>query len=351
MILPWITLAAMQAAFYTRLSRGQLLDTLGEDYIRAARAKGLSERRVVFKHGVRAALTPVVSQLGVDVGQLLGGVVVVANIIVNLVCSAARPQGPDRLRRSEIARGEPRGLPARPAADPVVGVGRLRGTNVADLAIEGASARFAIVVPAILVTITGLAYALALRPRVIAEPSGLTIVNPFRDHHVPWAAIQAVDTGDWVRVHYAPGEAAADPPGPLPPARRAARPARPSPAGRSTSPPDQAPGRPGWIDGRPGLARPAMPPRTRRVAGAGMLAVAGQEPGYAEDSRLPEEARYLASLPAAKAIAVRLDTRAGRERAHARQADPGRAVPENAPVTARWAWPRPPRWPCPRSPC
>jgi ABC-type dipeptide/oligopeptide/nickel transport system permease component len=47
MILPWITLAAVQAAFHTRLSRGQLLDTLGEDYIRTARAKGLSERRVV----------------------------------------------------------------------------------------------------------------------------------------------------------------------------------------------------------------------------------------------------------------------------------------------------------------
>jgi peptide/nickel transport system permease protein len=77
MILPWITLAAVQAAVYTRLTRGQLLDTLGEDYIRTARAKGLSERRVIFRHGVRAALTPVVSQLGVDVGQLLGGVVVV----------------------------------------------------------------------------------------------------------------------------------------------------------------------------------------------------------------------------------------------------------------------------------
>ncbi len=77
MILPWITLAAVQAAVYTRLMRGQLLSTLGEDYIRTARAKGLSERRVVFRHGVRAALTPVVSQLGVDVGQLLGGVVVV----------------------------------------------------------------------------------------------------------------------------------------------------------------------------------------------------------------------------------------------------------------------------------
>jgi len=80
MILPWVTLAAVQAAIYTRLMRGQLLSTLGEDYIRTARAKGLSKRRVVFRHGVRAALTPVVSQLGVDVGQLLGGVVVVETV-------------------------------------------------------------------------------------------------------------------------------------------------------------------------------------------------------------------------------------------------------------------------------
>jgi peptide/nickel transport system permease protein len=80
MILPWITLAAVQAAVYTRLMRGQLLSTLGEDYIRTARAKGLSERRVIFRHGVRSALTPVVSQLGVDVGQLLGGVIVVESV-------------------------------------------------------------------------------------------------------------------------------------------------------------------------------------------------------------------------------------------------------------------------------
>jgi peptide/nickel transport system permease protein len=80
MLLPWITLAAVQAAIYSRLIRGQLLDTLGEDYIRMARAKGLPERRVIFRHGVRAALTPVVSQLGVDMGQLLGGVVVVESV-------------------------------------------------------------------------------------------------------------------------------------------------------------------------------------------------------------------------------------------------------------------------------
>ena len=80
MILPWITLAVVQAAVYTRLSRGSLLDTLGEDYIRTARAKGLSERRVLYRHAVRSAMTPVVSQLGVDVGALLGGVVVVEQV-------------------------------------------------------------------------------------------------------------------------------------------------------------------------------------------------------------------------------------------------------------------------------
>jgi peptide/nickel transport system permease protein len=80
MILPWITLATVQAAVYTRLSRGSLLDTLGEDYIRTARAKGLTERRVVYRHAVRSAMTPVVSQLGIDVGALLGGVVVVENV-------------------------------------------------------------------------------------------------------------------------------------------------------------------------------------------------------------------------------------------------------------------------------
>jgi peptide/nickel transport system permease protein len=80
MILPWITLATVSAAVYARLSRGSLIDTLGEDYIRTARAKGLTERRIIFKHAVRAALTPVVSQLGIDVGTLLGGVVVTETV-------------------------------------------------------------------------------------------------------------------------------------------------------------------------------------------------------------------------------------------------------------------------------
>jgi peptide/nickel transport system permease protein len=78
--LGWVTLAVVQAAVYTRLSRGSLLDTLGEDYIRTARAKGLSERRVLYRHALRSALTPVVSQLGVDLGALLGGVIVVEQV-------------------------------------------------------------------------------------------------------------------------------------------------------------------------------------------------------------------------------------------------------------------------------
>jgi peptide/nickel transport system permease protein len=80
MILPWITVAVASAAVYSRLSRGSLLDTLSEDYIRTARAKGLPERRVVFRHALRSALTPVVSQLGIDVGTLLGGVVVTEQV-------------------------------------------------------------------------------------------------------------------------------------------------------------------------------------------------------------------------------------------------------------------------------
>jgi len=78
--LPWTTLAMTMAAIYARLTRGQMLDVMGEDYIRTARAKGLTERRVVWKHGMRAALTPLVTQLGADIALLLGGVIVIEQI-------------------------------------------------------------------------------------------------------------------------------------------------------------------------------------------------------------------------------------------------------------------------------
>jgi peptide/nickel transport system permease protein len=72
-ILPWMVLSLTFAAFYARMVRGNLIETMGEDYIRTARAKGLSEKRVVYKHGLRAALTPVVTMFGLDLAGLLGG--------------------------------------------------------------------------------------------------------------------------------------------------------------------------------------------------------------------------------------------------------------------------------------
>jgi peptide/nickel transport system permease protein len=76
MLLPWITVALVYAAFYTRLTRTQMLETLGEDYIRTARAKGLPERVVIRKHAFRAGLTPLVTAAGLDFAGLLGGAVV-----------------------------------------------------------------------------------------------------------------------------------------------------------------------------------------------------------------------------------------------------------------------------------
>ena len=80
LILPWLTIALVTAATYIRLTRGSMLDVMGEDYIRTARAKGIREGRVIFRHGLRAALTPVVTQFGIDVGTLLGGAIVTENV-------------------------------------------------------------------------------------------------------------------------------------------------------------------------------------------------------------------------------------------------------------------------------
>jgi peptide/nickel transport system permease protein len=80
LLLPWFTIALVTAATYSRLTRSSMLDVLGEDYIRTARAKGLRERRVVYRHGLRSAITPVVTQFGIDLGTLLGGVIIVENI-------------------------------------------------------------------------------------------------------------------------------------------------------------------------------------------------------------------------------------------------------------------------------
>jgi peptide/nickel transport system permease protein len=80
LVLAWITVSVTSVALYTRMLRSSMLEVAGEDYIRTARAKGLSERRVVGRHLVRASVTPVVTMLGLDLGGLLGGVIVVEQL-------------------------------------------------------------------------------------------------------------------------------------------------------------------------------------------------------------------------------------------------------------------------------
>jgi peptide/nickel transport system permease protein len=75
LVLPWITLAFLYAALYARLTRAGMLETMNEDFIRTARAKGLRERTVVVRHGLRAALTPILTIFGMDLGLLLGGAI------------------------------------------------------------------------------------------------------------------------------------------------------------------------------------------------------------------------------------------------------------------------------------
>jgi peptide/nickel transport system permease protein len=80
LLLPWVVLAATSAAIYARLLRGSLIETMQEDYIRTARAKGLRERRVVLRHGVRSAISPIVTLLVLDIGVLLGGAVLTETV-------------------------------------------------------------------------------------------------------------------------------------------------------------------------------------------------------------------------------------------------------------------------------
>jgi|SRR5579875_440098 len=223
--------------------------------------------------------------------------------------------------------------------------------NVADFTVQGlSSARLGAVVSAVLLFVTGLVYALALRPRVIVDGTGLTVVNPFRVHHVPWRLIQSVDTGEWMRVRYA---------------AREDRPAD-GPPGGGDGPPGGGDGPPGGGHGPGGAAAPGPCPGTaprtlhcwalyvsararRKIArGAprprrGLFAAPGGSAAPGEHPRLPDEARYLASLPVVTAIAARLDARAARERARAAgpARPPGQASPQASgqTVTASWSWP------------
>jgi len=80
MILPWCVLALLFMAVYARMTRNSLLETLGEDYIRTARAKGLSEASVIFRHGLRSSLIPIVTLFGLDIALLVGGAIVTETV-------------------------------------------------------------------------------------------------------------------------------------------------------------------------------------------------------------------------------------------------------------------------------
>jgi peptide/nickel transport system permease protein len=75
-LLPWITVAVGYAAIYARMLRSNMIETTQEDYIRTARAKGLSERRVIYRHALRGALTPIVTLLGIDLATIMAGLVI-----------------------------------------------------------------------------------------------------------------------------------------------------------------------------------------------------------------------------------------------------------------------------------
>lgn len=79
-ILPWITLAIAYAALYTRFTRAAVLETMSEDYVRTARAKGLDERTILFKHTLRAVLAPITTMAGLDFAGLIGGAIITETI-------------------------------------------------------------------------------------------------------------------------------------------------------------------------------------------------------------------------------------------------------------------------------
>jgi hypothetical protein len=203
--------------------------------------------------------------------------------------------------------------------------------NVADYAAQGLpSARFGSLLAAVLLLVTGVVYTLALRPKVIEDGDGLTVVNPFRVHRVPWPLVDSVDTGEWVRVRYTAGGAGV-----------------PGSAGGSGGS-----GGPAAEAGGTGATTRAVhcwalyvSTRARRKVAVGAAAgtagvprrlrglVAAAPSGYAQpSSRLPEEALRLASLPVSAAIAARLDSRAEKERKRAG------ANAQYAATTA-WCWP------------
>ena len=206
--------------------------------------------------------------------------------------------------------------------------------NVVDYAVQGLpSARSGAVVAAILLLVTGLVYTLALRPKVIVSADGLTVLNPYRTHRVPWRLIHAVDTAEWVQVHYAPnavdsGSGAADGAGY-------------AQAGASSAGDKTLHCWALYVSTRARFKINQVNRLGRQPHLTSRAARAAESVGYAQPSaRFSEEARYLASLPVAKAFAVRLDTRAARERSKAdgQSGEPALRTAMAA-ATAAWSWP------------
>ncbi len=131
LILPWFVLSVLFIGFYSRVLRSNILDTINEDYVRTARAKGLSERRVLIRHVLRNSLIPVVSLFGLDFAAVIGGGAILTESVFNLQgvgqyaadvdraarrAAGARDHDVRRLLRGRPQRGRRHHLrPARPA--------------------------------------------------------------------------------------------------------------------------------------------------------------------------------------------------------------------------------------------
>jgi peptide/nickel transport system permease protein len=84
LVFPWVTLASLYAGIYARVLRGELINNMNEDYIRTARAKGLSERRILYRHALRCSMITIVSLFGLDVGVLVGGAALLTEVVFGL---------------------------------------------------------------------------------------------------------------------------------------------------------------------------------------------------------------------------------------------------------------------------
>jgi peptide/nickel transport system permease protein len=84
LLFPWLTLAVLYAGIYARVLRGEILEALNEDYVRTARAKGLSESRILLRHALRCSLIPIVSLFGLDFGALVGGSALLTEVVFGL---------------------------------------------------------------------------------------------------------------------------------------------------------------------------------------------------------------------------------------------------------------------------